>query len=93
MTNHPNRKPERHPSCEGVSIAIERIAHNIIEYTLSDANGQWSFHANREATFHGPHGGSARQVHGVASTLWRERDDDMIKAFERRYPHAEISIT
>lgn len=96
MANQPNRKSERHPRRDGTTITITRAMPNVIEYSFAEGDDEptHTYHANRYATFHGPHTGrgGARQVLGPANTLWRERDDDLVKAFERRYPGATISL-
>lgn len=82
-----------------VTISIRRTAANVIEYTLTFHNPisgdhESTFHANREATFHGPHTGNpGRQIHGGASTLWRADDTELLLGFQRKYrPVREISI-
>ena len=79
-------------------IALRRVHHSIIEYDLTysspvDLEHTSTLHANRVATFHGPHTGrgDGRQVSGSAKTLWREDDTAMLMAFRRKYPFASVS--
>ena len=81
-------------------IALRRTHHNVIEYDLTcsapDVPDQTrTLHANREATFHGPHTGrgDGRQMSGGAKTLWREDDTAMLMAFRRKYPFASVSYS
>jgi hypothetical protein len=101
-------KTLENPKLNVTNITIRRILWNVIEYTMNSetirgydmggnpivTNDETVMHANREATFFGPHTGSgnAHQVHGGASTLWREDDNQMLMAFHERYPLAEVSI-
>ena len=74
-----------------VSIAIARPLPNVIEYAVTQhdpISGDETriYHANREATFFGPHTGSpARQVGGRAASLWRADDVTMLEAFRQVY--------
>jgi len=79
-------------------IALRRTHPNVIEYDLTcTAPGApdqtHTHHANRAATFHGPHtgGGGARQMGGSAATLWRADDTAMLVAFRRKFPRASVS--
>ena len=79
-------------------IALRRVHHSIIEYDLTYSSPvalehTSTLHANREATFYGPHtgNGGARQVSGGAITLWRKDDTAMLMAFKRKYPFASVS--
>lgn len=81
-----------------VTITVRRTAFNVIEYTVThhdpisgDQSRVW--HANREATFWGPHTGApGRQVMGEANTFWREDDVDMLHAFRRGYTIRNITV-
>lgn len=74
-----------------VSIVVRRVLPNVIEYHVTahdPLSGERTsfYHANREATFTGPHTGNpGRQVMGGAYTLWRSDDVEMLMAFKRRY--------
>ena len=75
-----------------VSITATRTRPNIVEYSVTTHDPLYgdstrTYHANRVATFMGPHtGGPANQLHGGPWTLWRENDADMEHAFRREYP-------
>ena len=80
-------------------VHVRRVVPNMIEYTLvidTISNPEMerrTFHANRIATFFGPHTGlPGRQVYGSAKTLWRETDKDLQQAFKRAYPMATIEV-
>jgi hypothetical protein len=81
------------------TISIRRVLATVIEYdvTTHDPIGgdqTRTLHANREATFHGPHTGNpARQVTGGASTLWRADDQAMLFAFAQRFGRRIRSIS
>lgn len=74
-----------------VTITIRRTLPNVIEYNLTfhdplSGDQTRTYHANREATFFGPHTGApARQIEGGARTLWRGDDAAMLLAFQREY--------
>ena len=74
-----------------VSIAVRRTLPNVIEYDITrhdplGGDELRTYHANREATFFGPHTGNpARQVGGPAKTLWRADDTEMLMGFRRVY--------
>ena len=79
-------------------VRLRRTRSNCIEYDLTSnapaaAASVSTFHANRTATFWGPHtgAGGARQVIGPAWTLWRADDNAMLIAFRRKYPGATVS--
>jgi len=75
-----------------VSITAKRTHSNVVEYNVTTHDPLYgdstrTYHANRVATFMGPHtGGTANQLHGGARTLWREDDADMARAVWREYP-------
>ena len=75
-----------------VSITATRTRSAVVEYSVTTHDPLYgdstrTYHANRVATFMGPHtGGPANQLHGGARTLWRESDADMERAFHRAYP-------
>ena len=75
-----------------VSITATRTRSAVVEYSVTTHDPLYgdstrTYHANRAATFMGPHtGGPASQLHGGARTLWRESDADMEHAFRREYP-------
>ena len=83
-----------------ISIKVRKIASNIIEYDVS-AREPWdkeaevrTYHANRTATFHGPHtgNGGARQLSGSADTAWRDTDAGIIAALKRQYRGATVTM-
>ena len=75
-----------------VSIKVHRTMPNVIEYSVTThdplyGNSTRTYHANRAATFFGPHTGApGRQLTGGARTLWRADDNDLAVAFHRQYP-------
>lgn len=75
-----------------VSITAKRTRPNVVEYSVTTHDPLYgdstrTYHANRVATFMGPHtGGTTNQLHGGPRTLWREDDADMERAFRRKYP-------
>lgn len=83
-----------------VSIRIRRVRDHVIEYQVTahdplSGDTTHTYHANRQATFHGPYTGEySNQVMGAASTLWREDDQQMLLSFQRwfRYAVRDIGI-
>ena len=82
-------------------ISLRRTRDNVIEYDLTITSPMaaveqqtHTYHANRTATFFGPHtgGGDARQIEGGARTLWRDDDNQMLMAFRRKYPFASVAF-
>jgi hypothetical protein len=90
------------PNFEAISVIVRRCRPNVVEYSViapstsgSDyPNRVDTYHANRSATFFGPHtgNGNARQIGSMAKTLWRPNDATLRSAFRRAFPNAEISI-
>jgi hypothetical protein len=73
-----------------MTITVRRVGPELIEYEVIEGR---TYHANREATFTGPHTDDpASQVHGPAYTLWRANDADMLAAFREKYPDADIML-
>ena len=74
-----------------VSITAKRTRPHIVEYSVTThdplyGDSTLTYHANRAATFFGPHTGAPGRQHiGGARTLWREDDDEMAAAFRLAY--------
>lgn len=78
---------------ERIEITVTRTHPNVIEYMVSCDGEERTYHANREATFFGPHTGQpGRQVWGPASTVWRESDAELKKVLRRKYRGAVIRV-
>lgn len=82
------------------AITVRKINDHTIEYDVSTQE-PWdpepetrTYHANRSATFHGPHtgNGAARQLNGPADTVWRDTDAAMIEALKREYRGAKVTF-
>jgi hypothetical protein len=70
------------------TIIIRRVEPGAIEYEVIQGV---TYHADRRATFSGPHGAKAAAPI-ESTTLWRAEDSDMVAAFRERYPDAEIML-
>ncbi|MEY5098684.1 MAG: hypothetical protein RJA36_1403 [Pseudomonadota bacterium] len=75
-------------------VDIRRPRRNVVEYDVTYDNGEVrTYHANRVATFFGPHDGKpAMQTGGGATTLWRDDDVEMLRAFQRAFGRVPMNL-